>query len=130
MEELIEVKTFKDLPAVWEINKMGDICQLDTIISPIMFSAALNMGIRRMPEEAFGDMEGRKLFYNLFSMLNITDEWRKEHLRWGAEEEEGLKATKAMLEHLRKGLQKDLSMEIPCNTIFKSMVYKGESATA
>lgn len=92
-----------------------------SFMQPIMMSAYLNAQIRSLPEDAFDHIFGLKCFYNLFKLLEITDTYRKENLRWDEQDEKGLLSTKGMVNSLKKGLEKELGYEIPENSIFKEI---------
>ncbi len=47
--ELIEVKSFQELPSVWEFHRFGEkasFSQLEGIMAPIMFSASIGESIK------------------------------------------------------------------------------------
>lgn len=118
--ELIYIKQFEDLPKVLEFS-LEDVSGLDAIITPILLKAQLWNKIHLMPKEAWNDINGLKIFYTLFSLYEIVDEYIKLNLKWDSEDEEGLKATKSLLKCIRKDLESKLKLTIPERTIFKSV---------
>lgn len=119
METATVIKPFGKIPQVLTIDRFArDNNFLESLMAPIMLSAKLRQQIKDLPKEAFGHTEGRKIFYTLFTMLNMVDEYRKQNHRWDEEEEKALQSTKRMMELMREDLQKELKIEIPLNSIF------------
>ncbi len=128
MKELLKLGSIKDFPKSLTIHR-DDMDLADSIMKPIMLKAQLIHQIKQIPKQAFENTEGLKIFYNLFSLLNMIDEWIKSNYRWDEENESGLKSTKRMLRMIRKDLEKRLKMKIPMNTIFKDKPRKVSEIT-
>lgn len=113
------IKPMPDLPHLMGIN-VNDLNMLESIMAPVMIKAALIQQIKDMPREAFGDITGIKLFYNLFSLLNFVNDWLRKNHRWDDDDEKGAYSTKVMLANCTKDLEQRLGIIISPNTVFKS----------
>lgn len=75
--------------------------------------------LMKMEPHPYKTIEGNIIMYNLFYEFKVVREYIKQNYRWGEQKEKNLKATVAVINGIKKTLEKSLGITIPDNSIFK-----------